>query len=1310
MILYFANRGMEILGQASTSLPKGLRIVDDLKSEDIETGVAVFDCKIAFGANTRADVEACAEVGNYILRSHDGENEFYTIIESELDTDAQEVYVYAEDAGLDLLNEITGAYAADKAYPIEHYINKFAAGSGFEIGINEAEDLTRKLSWDGEATATERLASVATQFGGCEISYSFEINSLQVEKMYINIYKERGKDIGAQLRLNQHVDRIVTSKSIANVGTALECIGGTPEKSEKPITLSGYTYDDGDFYVSGTRLYSRNALNKWARPWGGHIVKQFSYDTTSKQELCNRAITELKKISEMEVNYEADILKFPDNVKIGDRVNIIDAAGELYLSTRLLQLETSVVNQEKKATLGEFLLKKSGISQKVADLAEQFAKVAQTSTRAYVLAENAEAMAETAQTQANLAVEEAGTANTAANEAKSAAANATASAQAATTAAETAQTAVAEVEGAVAGLETSVANAHAAAEQAQQAAATAETKATEAQTAAVNAQTKANEAAESATTAQNKADTAESKADTAKSTAEQAITEAEAASTTAAAAKLDAENAQKEIDELGEGLTTLSNTMTADFARKTDLTETTASLQTQITQNAAGISSTATKVQEIDETANNAAEQAQQAQTTATAAQTQAAQAKADAENAQTAASNAAAAAEQAQSEANTAKSAAETAKSVADKAKADLEAAEADLATVTGRVDATEEEIQAAQEAVIAAQNAANKAQEDAEAAEEKATTAQNTASTAVSNAAAAKTAADNARDAATAAQAAADKAQGDATAAQNKANEAATAAVAAQSTANTAKDNAASAQTKANEAATAAANAKTAADNAEAKANKAAQDLATAEQNLATVAGRMDATEEEVEAAKAAVVTAQQAADKAKADAATAQSQADKAKADAATAAQAAATAKAAADQAQADAEAAQEAADKAQDDVNALAVRVTTAETSITQNAEEIALRATKTEVTETLGGYYTKSEADAKISTKADEISLSVSNTYATKTALAETDSKATAAQGAADEANTKGDEIYDVIAEQNSELITQAQGIFLESLKSYTQTNAAATISSVVIRYMASASNSGITIDTEEWSESIPALSSTTKYLWAYEEVTYSNENVEKQTPAIIATYSSSAVSSVTHYYTASDSNKTEDVAAASWVTTIPEEISLNKMYLWHYTSVTFANGTKQESEKAIIGRYVPSFNELTEMVSTQFSVLANSINMNVTAMTEAINGVNTDLQSKFNTITKYFTFDINGLEIGSATEDANGNVTKSPYKVVIDNDRYSMIAYDKEVMWIANGEVYAPEMTVDNRFNFFGFQITQDAASGTVDCEYVGGE
>lgn len=1000
MILYFADRDLNIIGQASTNLPKGLMVVEDKRTQEIETGVSVFECKIPFEKDTRSKVEEWAEVGNYILRSHNGENEFYQIIDSESDSKAQEVYIYAEDDGMDLLNDVHGAYEADKAYPIAHYINKYAASAGFVIGINEVADLTRKLSWDGEATATERIASVATQFDGCEVSYSFEIEELNVTKKYINIYKKRGKDIGTELRLNREIDSIVTIKTISNLATALQATGGTPEDDNLdddvdpvPVTLKGYSYDDGDFYVDENGIVkSRKALERWRRIlWktedsqktGGHIVKQYSYDTLSQSTLCSRTITELKKIRDMEVNYEVDISLLPDDAKIGDRISVVDDAGNLYLSTRILKLESSVADDEHKATLGEHLIKSSGISQKVAELAAQFAKTSVSATRALKIANNAKEKADAAQAQVDEAVKSVEEAQKAVEEVTEVVEAAKQSAQAAQEAADNAQAVVDSVEEKITSLETTITNAQTAADNAQAAADTAQQKANEAAQSAENALADAAEAKTASEAAQSTADSAVVKADTAQSTADTAKADAATAQATAAAAKADAEQAQKDIDSLGEDLTTLESTMTADYARKTDVTEATASLQSQITQNAAQISSTVSKVQEIDETANNAQEQAQSAQTAAQAAQAQADQATADAQAAQTAATNAATAAQNAQSEADTAKAAAEAAQSVADKAEADLEAAKADLATVSSRVDATEEEITAAQQAVEAAQTAADKAKADANEAATKAAEAQETADTAVENAANAQTAANNAASAAALAQQTANEAKGNAAAAQAKADEAAETAAEAQRTADEAVTNAATAQSKADQAAADAATAQQAANDADARAAQAEADLATAQQNLANVTSRVDATEEEVAAAQEAVNTAQAAAEKAKQEAEVAQATADAAKTDAANAQKAADDAKTAADNAQTAADEAQKAADDAQAAVDALAIRVTTAETQITQNSEQISLRAKKTEVVEMLSGYSTTEEMQAAIDLKADAITSTVSSTYATK---------------------------------------------------------------------------------------------------------------------------------------------------------------------------------------------------------------------------------------------------------------------------------------------------------------------------------------
>ena len=135
---------------------------------------------------------------------------------------------------------------------------------------------------------------------------------------------------------------------------------------------------------------------------------------------------------------------------------------------------------------------------------------------------------------------------------------------------------------------------------------------------------------------------------------------------------------------------------------------------------------------------------------------------------------------------------------------------------------------------------------------------------------------------------------------------------------------------------------------------------------------------------------------------------------------------------------------------------------------------------------------------------------------------------------------------------------------------------------------------------------------------------------------------------------------------------------------------------------AALENYVETSNyeSFKETVQSQLQVMAEQISMTFTEMSSHIENVNGDLQEKFNTITQYFTFDVNGLTIGQ---------TDSPYKVVIDNDRYSMMVNDMEVLWIANGRVHTPEISVTSKMNLFGYLIDQDE-NGNVNCDYIGGE
>lgn len=402
MIVYFADRGLNILGHASTSLPGGLRIVEDNTVEEIDSGVNTFTCRIAYNDQTRSDLENAVQVGTFVLKSgsrsfSDKENVYdslYQILETEFDTESQEMYLYAEDAGLELINKVVPAAKLENK-TMAQMLSAFIPGD-WTLNLNGCPTGTQTYEWDGENTCTERINSIAGIFD-CEVYYSFIIERFEVSAKVINFTPKRGTQVATeQLRLNQEVNKITTKSSIANLATAFSVTGGTPEGSDTPINLVGYSYsytdpDTGDEYsVDGTTGQMRNTtqMAHWASAidTDGLIVKSYSYDTTDKAVLAGQARAELQKVCYPEVNYECDFVELPDDVQVGDRVNIIDEAGELYLEARLLKIETSITSQTQTATIGEYLIKDSGISEAIRAWAEEFSQKAKDGVDGIVLA------------------------------------------------------------------------------------------------------------------------------------------------------------------------------------------------------------------------------------------------------------------------------------------------------------------------------------------------------------------------------------------------------------------------------------------------------------------------------------------------------------------------------------------------------------------------------------------------------------------------------------------------------------------------------------------------------------------------------------------------------------------------------------------------------------------------------------------------------------------------------------------------------------------------------------------------------------
>lgn len=140
-----------------------------------------------------------------------------------------------------------------------------------------------------------------------------------------------------------------------------------------------------------------------------------------------------------------------------------------------------------------------------------------------------------------------------------------------------------------------------------------------------------------------------------------------------------------------------------------------------------------------------------------------------------------------------------------------------------------------------------------------------------------------------------------------------------------------------------------------------------------------------------------------------------------------------------------------------------------------------------------------------------------------------------------------------------------------------------------------------------------------------------------------------------------------------------------------------ANAYTDESLKGYVDN--DTFVTVEKDINARLDVIDENVTINIESVTKQITAVNDELQEKYNVMVKYFEFGENGLIIG---------LTDSPYKSVMDNDRYSMVKNDVEVLWFdGDGKGHIPELTLIKEFNLFGLLFDKDE-SNNINAEYAG--
>lgn len=130
------------------------------------------------------------------------------------------------------------------------------------------------------------------------------------------------------------------------------------------------------------------------------------------------------------------------------------------------------------------------------------------------------------------------------------------------------------------------------------------------------------------------------------------------------------------------------------------------------------------------------------------------------------------------------------------------------------------------------------------------------------------------------------------------------------------------------------------------------------------------------------------------------------------------------------------------------------------------------------------------------------------------------------------------------------------------------------VRSVANKYAVSSSN---TTAPTSWSDTVPSTTTTNKYLWNYEIITYTDGTTAETNKRVIGVHGATGttgvgIKSITEYYLASASASGVTTSTSGWTTGM-QVTTTTKKYLWNYEVVTYTDNNKYTSTPVIIGTH-----------------------------------------------------------------------------------------------------------------------------------------
>lgn len=505
----------------------------------------------------------------------------------------------------------------------------------FYVGVNQGASLDNnnyvyRASTQLPTVSSEIKDKILTPYPSAYITVTFD-----GEKNIINLYADIHEKNDQVIDFGVNLLDFVKTSDYSKCYTAVRPTGYTPEGSEGntstlPITIEsipdGVSKWSSDVYKKKDVVYSLSGVNTWG-------YRECSYSNTDIKTvdgLYQASVAYLKRVSNPALTIEAKAIDLA--LLMGDKYSTLQVRQavriratphniDTYMTVSSIDIDVLDPTNDLY-TLGESYDSLTGqqsayVARLNASINSAVDVIGSASDAASKLAEAASKKAQEAKEKAETAADAAADAATKADKVTDTANSAVNKAESAVTKADTAISTATDTKAKVTLVEKKATEAKNAADTAKKAADDATTAANSAQSSAA----KANEAASSANTA----------ASNAQATADSALSSANKANEDVGSVKTQITEINKEMtsvkqdaatlrDDLSGQITTVKETMEADYAKKSELSDTETNLRTEISKSAAGLRTEVSQTYSTKKELETTTKAAQTAQSTADAA------------------------------------------------------------------------------------------------------------------------------------------------------------------------------------------------------------------------------------------------------------------------------------------------------------------------------------------------------------------------------------------------------------------------------------------------------------------------------------------------------------------------------------------------------------------------------------------------------------------------------------------------------------------------------------------------------------------